>query len=236
MEAVHPSLRRTATQGFAGLDLGIFSLTMRLLHVLVSFMSAAAQLPAPTTDPDPPRANAAMPSRPRPRAQPRPQTDRLRQATRRHGPPARHRPGFALFARPFGTADLAVILARIANGLRRAMALEARLSNAPPAARTSRRRPSASPPSAGRAPHGRSRRGTPNLNPSPHHTEDPRLAHLPTARKSPPRCVCARSAPSSPISAVISESRPASSTGPSGTNSATPSSRMAEASPASSAT
>lgn len=36
-------------------------------------------------------------------------------------------PGFALFARPFGTADLAVILARITNGLRRAEALEAKL-------------------------------------------------------------------------------------------------------------
>ena len=36
-------------------------------------------------------------------------------------------PGFAYFARPFGTADLAVILARITNGLRRAAALEARL-------------------------------------------------------------------------------------------------------------
>jgi hypothetical protein len=36
-------------------------------------------------------------------------------------------PGFALFARSFGTADLAVILARITNGLRRAAALEARL-------------------------------------------------------------------------------------------------------------
>jgi len=36
-------------------------------------------------------------------------------------------PGFARFAKPFGTADLAVILARIANGLRRAVALEARL-------------------------------------------------------------------------------------------------------------
>jgi hypothetical protein len=36
-------------------------------------------------------------------------------------------PGFARFARPFGSADLAVILTRITNGLRRAAALEARL-------------------------------------------------------------------------------------------------------------
>jgi hypothetical protein len=36
-------------------------------------------------------------------------------------------PGFARFARPFGTAELAVILARITNGLRCAAALEARL-------------------------------------------------------------------------------------------------------------
>jgi hypothetical protein len=36
-------------------------------------------------------------------------------------------PGFAFFARPFGTADIAAILASITNGLRRAAALEARL-------------------------------------------------------------------------------------------------------------
>ncbi len=36
-------------------------------------------------------------------------------------------PAFAHFARPFGTADLAVILARITDGLRRAAALEAAL-------------------------------------------------------------------------------------------------------------
>jgi hypothetical protein len=38
-------------------------------------------------------------------------------------------PDFALFAKPFGTADLAVILARIAAGLRRAAALEAALDS-----------------------------------------------------------------------------------------------------------
>jgi hypothetical protein len=37
-------------------------------------------------------------------------------------------PGFAFLARPFGTADIAVILARITCGLRRAAMLEARLS------------------------------------------------------------------------------------------------------------
>src|ERR1700760_4342828 len=38
-------------------------------------------------------------------------------------------PGFALFAKPFGTADLATILARIAAGLCRAAALEAALDS-----------------------------------------------------------------------------------------------------------
>src|SRR6516162_759536 len=36
-------------------------------------------------------------------------------------------PNFAHFAKPFGTADLAVVLARITTGLCRAAALEARL-------------------------------------------------------------------------------------------------------------
>jgi hypothetical protein len=38
-------------------------------------------------------------------------------------------PGFSLFAKPFGTADLAVILARITAGLQRAAALEAALDS-----------------------------------------------------------------------------------------------------------
>jgi len=89
-------------------------------------------------------------------------------------------PGFALFARPFGTADLAVILARITAGLHLAATLESRLcqraargrdltptSIRPPAPRQSRQ---VAPPDHQPAdPAG-----------APHLAEDPRLARLPT--------------------------------------------------------
>src|SRR5271166_60631 len=90
-------------------------------------MSAAAQAPTPTTAPDPPRATTDTPSR----------LGRVLSLVRKlidygkqlvgtvHQRAAA--PGFALFASPFGTADLALILARITNGLRRVAALEARL-------------------------------------------------------------------------------------------------------------
>ena len=90
-------------------------------------------------------------------------------------------PGFALFASPFGTTDLAVILARITSGLRRAAALEVRLCRcaargqdltpAPirlPAPRASRPARQAAPVDTPPAPQ--------PLDP----TKDPRLAHLPT--------------------------------------------------------
>ena len=90
-------------------------------------------------------------------------------------------PGFAVFVKPFGTTDLAAILARITAGLRRAAALEAALlqraargkdlTTAPlraPAARTPRPARQAAPPADQRDPH--------PANP----TEDPRLARLPT--------------------------------------------------------
>ena len=101
-----------------------------------------------------------------------------------------------------------------------------RFANAPPAARTSRRRPSALPATRGPRPARQSRRRTLSPNPGPPTTPRTRASLAsPRRRKSPPRCVAARSAPSSSISAVTSASRPASSTGHSGTNSATPSSR-----------
>ena len=89
-------------------------------------------------------------------------------------------PGFTLFARPFGTADVAVILARITAGLRRAAALEARLCE--------------------RAARGRDLTPTPARMPAPHQprpprqvappdsqpatpAENPRLARLPTEQE-----------------------------------------------------
>jgi hypothetical protein len=86
-------------------------------------------------------------------------------------------PGFALFAKPFGTADLAVILARITNGLRRAAALEARLCRR--AARGQDLAPAPIRLPAVRGPRA-ARQAAP---PAPHPAdpaEDPRLARLPT--------------------------------------------------------
>jgi len=91
------------------------------------FMSADAQDAAATTAPDPPRSGADTPSRlGRVLSLVRKLIDYGKQlaATVQQRAAAAD---FADFARPFGTADLAVILARITNGLRRAAALEARL-------------------------------------------------------------------------------------------------------------
>jgi hypothetical protein len=90
-------------------------------------MSAVAQTPAPTTDPDPHRAGAGVPAA----------VGRVLLLVRKlidYGKQlaatVQQRVAtsdFAFYARPFGTADLAVILARITSGLRRAAALEDRL-------------------------------------------------------------------------------------------------------------
>jgi hypothetical protein len=91
-------------------------------------MSAARQLPTPTTEPDPPRAGTDTPTPiGRVLSLVRKLIDygkQLAATVQQHAAA----PGFAYVARPFGTADLAVILARITCGLRRAAALEARLS------------------------------------------------------------------------------------------------------------
>jgi hypothetical protein len=90
-------------------------------------------------------------------------------------------PGFALFARPFGTADLAAILARITNGLCRAAALEARLCRR--AARGHDLTPAPARPSAMPGPAHTRQVAPPNAPPEfrrPDPTEDPRLARLPT--------------------------------------------------------
>jgi hypothetical protein len=90
-------------------------------------------------------------------------------------------PGFTFFAKPFGTADIALIIARITNGLRRAAALEAELLQR--AARgqdlttTPFRRPAIRTPGPAR------QVAPPATQPEPRPAApmlDPRLARLPT--------------------------------------------------------
>jgi hypothetical protein len=144
-------------------------------------MSADAQSPSPPTDPYLPRANTAMPAAlGRVLLLVRKLIDYGKQLSSTVQQRAAA-PGFALFASPFGTTDLAVILARITSGLRRAAALEVRLCRcaargqdltpAPirlPAPRASRPARQAAPVDTPPAPQ--------PLDP----TKDPRLAHLPT--------------------------------------------------------
>ena len=167
-------------------------------------MSAALQLPTPTPEPDPPRAGADMPRRlGRVLNLVRKLIDYGKQLAatvqQRAGTP-----GFAFLVRPFGTADLAVILARITCGLRRAAMLEAKLCK-----RAERGRDLTVPPirlPAIRVP-GAAREAAPrDVQPA-----DPARTRVspacPPRKKSPRRCVAARSAPSSSISAAISASR-----------------------------
>ena len=143
---------------------------------------------------------------PRPRPQPRSQTDRLRQATRRTVQQRAGTPGFAFLARPFGTADIAVILARITCGLRRAAMLEAKLCKRAERGRDLTVAPIRLP--AIRVPGAARPVAPPDVQPA-----DPARTRAspasPPRKKSPRRCVAARSAPSSSISAAISASRPA---------------------------
>jgi hypothetical protein len=90
-------------------------------------MSAAAQASTPTTAPDAHGAGAGVPGAiGRVLGLVRKLIDYGRQLADTVQSRAAA-PGFVQFARPFGTADLGVILARITCGLRRAAALEARL-------------------------------------------------------------------------------------------------------------
>jgi hypothetical protein len=107
----------------------------------------------------------------RPPAHARPQAHRLRQGTRRHATPAR----------TFGTSDIALILARIAQGLHRAGLLAEKI------ARTAARLDAAPQPKSASPP--RARRALPSEaqlpSPRPAQTQqpttpDPRLANLPT--------------------------------------------------------
>jgi hypothetical protein len=140
-------------------------------------------------------------------------------------------PGFARFAKPFGSADLAVILARITNGLRRAVALEARLARR--AARGRDLVPAPIDRPATRGPRAARQPARPDARSEPRRAavmEDPRLARLLTEEE------IAAEVLRRPIGAVIaasartSASCPAISTGRSGMKSSTRSSSMAEAS------
>jgi hypothetical protein len=138
-------------------------------------MSAAAHLPAAPETPDLPRAAPAMPAGVgRVLSLVRRLIDYGRQlaATVQQRATA---PGFALFASTFGTTDLATILARITNGLRRAAALEARLSQR--AARGQDLKPSAAPLPAAYKPRAARQSAEP---PSADLAQDPRLARMPT--------------------------------------------------------
>jgi hypothetical protein len=144
-------------------------------------MSAAAHPPAPTTEPDPARASTAMPAAlGRVLRLVRKLIDYGRQlaGTVQHRAAA---PGFALFAGPFGTADLAVIVARITNGLRRASALEAWLCRR--AIRGQDLTPAPIRMPVARAPCAARQIAPSDAQPDPHPAdlaEDPRLARLPT--------------------------------------------------------
>ncbi len=89
-------------------------------------------------------------------------------------------PDFRSFAKPFGTADIALIIARITRGLRRAAALEAMLCE-----RAQRGRDLTQPAfrdPATPAPHAETERAPPDPQPEtrPRPAPDPRLANLPT--------------------------------------------------------
>ena len=155
-------------------------MTTRAIHVLVSFMSADAQLRAPTS-PDAPRASPDTPSRiGRVLTLVRKLIDLGRQLAATVQQRAAT-PDFARLALPFATADIATILARIINGLRRAAALEAALSQRAARGQDLTPSPFRAPAVRGSRPP---RQATPpDAQPEPqpaNHTEDPRLARLPT--------------------------------------------------------
>ncbi len=147
-------------------------------------MSADTHSPAQPTDPDPPRAAPPVPTA---IGRVLSVLRRLIDIGKRIAVTVQQRataPDFALFTKPFGTADLATILARITNGLRLAAALEARLSlradRGQDIATTHIRLPSA------RVPRPERQATPPDTQPEPQPAadpEDPRLAHLPTEQE-----------------------------------------------------
>jgi hypothetical protein len=158
--------------------MGVFSLTQPAFDVLVAFMPVDAHPAAATIATDPPPASVAVPSR---IGRVLGLLRRLIDYGRQLAVTVQQRaaaPDFVLFARPFGTADLAVILARITAGLRRAAALEAALSRRAASGRDLTPSPAPSPRSSPAEQVAR-----PDARPEPRHarrTEDPHLAQLPT--------------------------------------------------------
>ena len=163
-------------------------------------MPGANQPSTPTTDPDPSQAAPAMPAA----------IGRVLSVVRKlivYGKQLADTlqqrataPGFARFASRFGTADVALILARITAGLLRAAALEARLCRC-----AERGQDLTSPPM--RLPEIRGPRAArhvapPSAPPEPQSTadaQDARLARLPTADE------IAAQVRSRPVGAVIAD-------------------------------
>src|ERR1700760_3959828 len=102
---------------------------MVAIWVLIGGMCGDGRTPASPTNPDPHRAGTNVPTRV---SRVLGLVRKLIDYGRRLAVTVQQRaaaPDFALFAKPFGTADLPIILARIAAGLRRAAALEAALDS-----------------------------------------------------------------------------------------------------------
>jgi hypothetical protein len=144
-------------------------------------MSAAAHSPTAPVEPDPPRAAPAMPTA---LGRVLSVVRRLIDFGKKFAATVQQRattPDIVFFAKRIGSADLAVILARITNGLRLAAALEAKLCQR--AARGQDLTPSPiRMPAAGKP---RSERQVAPPDTKPEHqpadpTQDPRLARLPT--------------------------------------------------------
>jgi hypothetical protein len=160
----------------------------------------ANQPPTPTTDPDPPRAAPAMPAAiGRVLSVVRKLIDYGKQLASTVQQRATA-PGFARFAARFGTADVAAILACITNGLLRAAALEARLRQC--AERGQDLAPTAFrlPATSGQRPARQVAPSSAPPEPEPaDHTQDPRLARLPTADEIAAEVRCR------PVGAVIAD-------------------------------
>jgi hypothetical protein len=154
---------------------------MPLAYVLILFMTADAPAPALPSEPEPHRGGAVMPGAiGRVLGVVRKLIDYGKElaATLQRRAAA---PGFAQFARPFGTADLAVILVRITSGLHRAASLEARLCRL--AARGQDLTPSPVRVPAAQEASDAAQVARVDARPRPGRTdpaEDPRLARLPT--------------------------------------------------------
>ncbi|HLJ04713.1 MAG TPA: hypothetical protein VKT26_00470 [Acetobacteraceae bacterium] len=147
-------------------------------------MSAASHAPAAPTDPDPARD---APPAPTAISRVLGVLRRLIDFGKQIAVTVQQRavaPGFAFFAKPFGTADLATILARITNGLRLAAALEARLSHRADRGLDLVQTPSRMPSVRASQPerHDAPADTQPDPQPAPH-PEDPRLARLPTEQE-----------------------------------------------------